>query len=218
MNPFDAVKAIRYGPDWSNGDISMPDTNVITDIANNDLQQVTWVMPHGGASDHPGSGSNFCGPNWVASIVDAIGQSKYWNNTAVIVMWDEWGGWYDHVLPHQYEDPVTHAYEGLGYRIPLLIVSPYAKAGYISHQQHEIASSLHLIEQTFNLPFLGTGTGLQLADQRADAFDDAFDFTQKPIKFKKIKLVNEPQPKGFKACPTDGVSFVRQKWGPETDY
>ncbi len=220
LNAFDAVKSIRYGPDWSNGDISMPDTNVITDIANNDLQQVTWVMPHGGASDHPGHGSNYCGPNWVAAIVDAIGKSQYWKNTAIIVMWDEWGGWYDHVLPKQYADPVTGVYEGLGYRVPLLIVSPYAKPGYISHKPHEIASTLHFIEQTFGLPFLGQGTKYKFADERADAFDDAFDFTQKPIKFKKIKLVDEPPPplSSQAPCPKNGVGFVRQKWGPEIDY
>jgi phospholipase C len=219
LNAWDAVKSIRYGPDWSNGDISLPDTNVITDIQSNSLQQVTWVMPHGGASDHPGGGSDFCGPNWVAAIVDAVGKSQYWNNTAIFVMWDEWGGWYDHVLPTQYPDPQTGVFEGLGYRVPLLIVSPYAKAGYISHQQHEIASTLHFIEQTFNLPPLGQGTGYQFADQRADAFDDAFDFTQNPIKFKEIKLVKEPNPQNkFKPCPTNGVDFVKQKWGPEIDY
>jgi phospholipase C len=219
LNAWDAVKSIRNGPDWSNGDISMPDTNVITDIQNNDLQQVTWVMPHGGASDHPGSGSNFCGPNWVAAVVNAIGQSQYWNNTAIIVMWDEWGGWYDHVLPHQYADPQTGAYEGLGYRIPLLIVSPYAKAGYISHQPHEIASTLHFIEQTFGLPPLGQGTKNKWADQRADAFDDAFDFTQQPITFKPIQLVKEPDPQNkFTPCPTNGIDFVKQTWGPESDY
>jgi phospholipase C len=218
LNAFEAVKAIRYGPDWTNGDISSPDTNVLTDIANNDLQQVTWVMPHGGASDHPGGGSSNCGPNWVASVVNAVGQSQYWNNTAIVIMWDEWGGWYDHVLPPQYKDPVTHVYEGLGYRVPLLIVSPYAKKGYISHKQHEIASTLHMIEQTFSLPPLGTGTPYHLADERADAFDDAFDFTQKPRTFKPIKLANEPPVKGEPPCPMNTKQLVSHQWPPEIDY
>ena len=216
LNGFDAVRAIRFGPDWTNGDISKPDTNVLTDITSGNLQQVTWVMPHGGASDHPGNGSGNCGPNWVASIVNEIGESQYWNNTAIIVMWDEWGGWYDHVLPPQYADPFTGAQEGLGYRIPLLIVSPYAKAGYISHTQHEIASTLHFIEQTFNLPPLGSNMipPAQLADQRADAFDDAFDFTQQPIAFKHIQLVNEPG--GL--CPMTSSGFTKRRWPPEIDY
>jgi phospholipase C len=148
--------------------------------------------------------------------VNEIGQSKYWNNTAIIVMWDEWGGWYDHVVPPQYKDPMTGAYEGLGFRIPLLIVSPYAKAGYISHQQHEVASTLHFIEQTFNLPPLGSNLNppMQLADQRADAFDDAFDFTQQPIPFKVIQQVNEPGG----ACPISARGFTARQWPPEIDY
>ena len=101
-----------------------PDTKILTDIANGQLQQVSWVMPHGGASDHAGNGSGAGGPAWVASIVNAIGESSYgyWNNTAIIITWDEWGGWYDHVVPPQYPDPVTGAYEGLGYRVPLIVV------------------------------------------------------------------------------------------------
>jgi phospholipase C len=215
LNAFEAVKAIRYGPDWKN-DISMPDTNVLTDITAGNLAQVSWVMPHGGASDHPGAGSGNCGPDWIASIVNEIGQSKYWNNTAIIVMWDEWGGWYDHVAPPQYKDPTTGAYEGLGFRIPLLIVSPYAKAGYISHQQHEIASTLHFIENTFNLPALGSNLNppVQLADQRADGFDDAFDFTQNPIKFKVIQQVKEPG----NECPITASGFTKRQWPPEIDY
>jgi phospholipase C len=180
LSAFDAISAIRYGPDWAN--VVKPDTKILTDIANGQLQQVSWVMPHGGASDHAGNGSGSGGPAWVASIVNAIGESSYgyWNNTAIIITWDEWGGWYDHVVPPQYPDPVTLAYEGLGYRVPLIVVSPYARAGYISHQQHETASSLHFLENTFGLPSLG------LADARADAYDDMFDFNQSPIPFQPI--------------------------------
>ncbi|HXM08236.1 MAG TPA: alkaline phosphatase family protein, partial [Candidatus Acidoferrum sp.] len=83
---------------------------------------------------------------------------------------------------------VTGAREGLGFRIPLIIVSPYAKAGYVSHSQHEIASTLHFIEETFGLPPITNGTPyIKYADQRADAFDDVFDFTQSPIPFVPIK-------------------------------
>ena len=82
--------------------------------------------------------------------------------------------------PPQYPDPETHAREGLGFRVPLIIISPYAKPGYVSHQQHEIASTLTFIEETFGLGSLG------LADARADAFSDMFDFTQPPIVFQPI--------------------------------
>lgn len=211
LNAFDSVKAIRYGPDWTK-DISMPDTNVLKDIGSGGLQQVSWVMPHGGASDHAGGGSGFCGPNWVAAIVNAIGKSPYWNNTAIIIMWDEWGGWYDHVVPRQYADPRTGAYEGLGYRVPLIVVSPYAKAHYISHKPHEIASTLRYIEQTFGLPFLGAGSGYTYADQRADAFDGVFDYSQKPIAFKEISPI-------LRHCKVKTAQdFLSRQWPEEIDY
>ncbi|HEY1654233.1 MAG TPA: alkaline phosphatase family protein [Candidatus Tumulicola sp.] len=184
LSAFMAIKKIYHGPDWKN--VKSPDTAILKDIANNNLAQVSWVMPSGHKSDHPGPQSGNLGPSWVASIVNAVGQSPYWSNTAIVVMWDDWGGWYDHVHPPQYPDPQTKAREGLGFRVPLIVVSPYAKPDYISHQQHEIASTLRFIEETFALPFLGAGSGNTYADRRADGFDDMFDFTQKPIQFKPI--------------------------------
>lgn len=84
------------------------------------------------------------------------------------------------VSPQQYPNPATGAFEGLGFRVPVIVVSPYAKEHYVSHNQHEIASTLRFIEKTFGLSVLGT------ADSRADAFDDMFDFTQRPTRFKTI--------------------------------
>jgi phospholipase C len=184
LDPFEANAPIWDGPDRAN--IISPDTTILTDIASGNLANVSWVTPSGHNSDHPGPQSGNLGPSWVASIVNAVGESKYWDSTAVIVMWDEWGGWFDGVKPHQYADPQTGAHEGLGFRVPLIVVSPYAKAGYVSHDLHEIASTLRFIEETFSLPFIGSGSGQQYADQRADGFDDMFDYTQQPIPFKPI--------------------------------
>jgi phospholipase C len=200
LDAFDAIKVVRFGPDYKN--VVTPDSAVLTDISNGNLAQVSWVMPHGGASDHPGAGSGDCGPAWVTSIVNAIGHSTYWKNTAIIIMWDEWGGWYDHVLPPQYPDPQTGALEGLGYRVPLIVVSPYAKKHYVSKSQHETASSLHFIEKIFGLPSLGT------ADARADAYDDVFDFSQKPTKFTSI-----PPPANSQTCASQNNIAP-----PEIDY
>jgi phospholipase C len=183
LDPFEAIRSVWNGPDRAK--LVHPDTTVLTDIASGNLPQVSWVTPSGSNSDHPGPQSGDLGPSWVASIVNAVGQSKYWDDTAVIVMWEESGGWFDPVVPQQLADPVTGAYEGLGYRVPLIVVSPYAKAGLVSHTHYEVASTLHFIEETFGLPFLGDGS-VRLADQRAAALDDMFDFTQKPIPFKKI--------------------------------
>ena len=126
------------------------------------------MTPSPGDSDHPGPDSGNGGPDWVASVVNAVGQSKYWNNCAIFIMWDDWGGWYDHVSPPQLADVQTGAYEGLGFRTPLIVVSPYVKTHYISHQRYELVSSMSFIEKVFALGNLG------LADARAQAFDDFF--------------------------------------------
>ncbi|HEY1653907.1 MAG TPA: alkaline phosphatase family protein [Candidatus Tumulicola sp.] len=188
---FDAVWPVRFGPDWARN-VKSPETQIFNDVAAGTLPQVSWVVPAYINSDHAGSRS-ITGPQWVASIVNAIGESKYWNNTAIVVMWDEWGGWYDHVVPPQLKDPSTGAYEGLGYRVALMVISPYAKSGYVSHRRHEVASSLHFIEATFGLPTLG------LADARADDLRDMFNLNRAPIRFQPIPTKQKPS------------DFLRQK-------
>lgn len=175
FNAYAAVNSVYDGPDWTNGDISSPNTNVLTDISSGKLANVSWVMPSAAASDRAGPQSGNRGPSWVTSIVNALGESQYWKNAAIIVIWSDWGGWYDHVPPKQYVP------EGLGYRVPLIVISPYAKAGYVSHVQYETASTTRFIESTFGLPSLG------YADKRATSLGtDCFDFTQHPRKFKPI--------------------------------
>jgi phospholipase C len=95
LNAFAAIQQIYKGSDWKN--IKSPDTRIIDDISNGTLSDVSWVMPSGTNSDHAGPQSGSGGPSWVADIVNAVGQSQYWNSSAIIVMWDDWGGWYDHV-------------------------------------------------------------------------------------------------------------------------
>jgi phospholipase C len=168
----DAISHLRYTPtDWSR--VVVPETKVLTDIQNGDLAQVSWVIPNGANSDHPDS-MRSSGPSWVASIVNAIGASPYWNSTVIFVTWDDWGGWYDHVAP-----PIYGPNE-LSYRVPLIVVSPYAKHGYISHVQHEFGSILHFVEENFETSSLG------YTDVRADDLSDCFDFSQKPSSFKTI--------------------------------
>jgi phospholipase C len=143
---------------------------VLTDIATGQLPQVTWVIPDGRASDHAlqNDGS---GPSWVASIVNAIGSSSYWSTTAILITWDDWGGWYDHVAPK-----ILNSYE-YGFRVPLIVISPYVKKGYVSHITHDFGSLLHFTEVTFRLPTLG------YADSLADDLSDCFDFGQTPTSF-----------------------------------
>lgn len=172
---YDAIRHIRYGPDWTNNVIS-PNTQVLTDVANGTLAQVTWVVPDAAYSDHAGIDSTGAGPDWVADVVNAIGASQFWDSTAIFICWDDWGGWYDHVAPPQVDAM------GLGFRVPVIVVSPYAKHGYVSHQVHEISGFLRYTEEVFSLPSLGT------RDAGADDFADCFDYTQSPQPYQKIPV------------------------------
>jgi len=173
------------GSDWVNHVSIYTSANpapILTDIANNQLQPVSWVVPSGPNSDHAGILDQTGGPSWVASIVNAIGNSSYWSNTAIIVTWDDWGGWYDHVPPPKVINDGTSWGSGYiyGFRVPLIVISPYAKAGYISHANHDFGSILNLIEETFGLQSLG------FADAYADDLFDCFNFSQAPLTFKTI--------------------------------
>lgn len=176
---FDAIRHIRFGPQWSN--IVTPETGVLTDAAK-PLADVTFVMPSLHNSDHSADAlTNDGGPDWVASVVNAIGKGPNWNSTAIIVTWDDWGGFYDHVPP-----PTVDAI-GLGVRVPLIIISPYAKRGYVSHVQHEFGSILKFTETAFHLPSLGT------RDAISDDLSDCFDFNQRPRAFRAIAVKHSPQ-------------------------
>ncbi|MBV8723729.1 MAG: hypothetical protein JO078_08110 [Candidatus Eremiobacteraeota bacterium] len=173
-NAPDAISSI-----WSNAaemaaNVVTPPSQVLTDIANGQLASVVWVTPTQAASDHP-KVTDGSGPSWVASVVNAIGTSPYWQNTAIFITWDDWGGWYDHVAPAIY-----NSFE-LGFRVPLIVVSPYAKTGYISHSQHEFGSILKFTEENFSLPSLGT------TDARADDLSDCFNFGHGRAEFKRIR-------------------------------
>jgi phospholipase C len=174
--PFEAIKYVRYGPDW-NTNIIAPQSRVLNDVPNGQLASVSWVTPTGPQSDHPTYHSDE-GPSWVSSVVNAIGESSYWSSTAIIVLWDDWGGFYDNAPPPQLD------YRGLGIRVPCLIISPYAKKGYVSHVQYEYGSVLRFIEEVNGIPAGSIGsTANGYTDGRAASLDDAFDFTQQPRPF-----------------------------------
>ncbi len=172
LNGFDAIRHVRYGSDWPHI-YQTPETNILADAASAPLADVTFVYPQDAVSDHALGGTSG-GPQWVANVVNAIGASANWNSTAIFITWDDWGGWYDHVKPTQLD-----AY-GLSFRVPLIVVSPYAKHGYVSHVQHEFGSLLKFVETNF-----GTAS-LNATDVRSDDLRDMFDFTQPPSSFKTI--------------------------------
>ncbi len=181
LNAFDVIYPVWHGPQWGTN-VSWPETNIFSDIKNDVLPAVSWVIPEDDANDHPGAAKDD-GPSWVASVVDAVGESKYWNSSVIIVLWDDWGGLYDHVPPQQFKG----VQGGLGFRVPMLVLSPYAitgtssKGGYISHTQYEFGSVLKYLEQNWNLASVGT------TDQRANSIADVFNYSQSPRAFSSIK-------------------------------
>jgi phospholipase C len=175
---YQAIQYICYGSDW-NKDIK-PTTNFLSDVASGNLPAVTWVTPRFSDSDHPGNFSD-TGPAWVGSVVNAIGKSKFWSSTAIFIFWDDPGGWYDPVPPPYIDGMNNVPSDSLGFRLPLLIVSPYAKKGWVSQVAYEHGSILRFIEDRFGLG--------QLADSDTRATSpakDCFDFSKPPRAFVPI--------------------------------
>ena len=166
-------------PHWTNGDIVLWPPQVLNDIQQGNLNAVSWVIPSVQDSDHA-DGTDGDGPSWVASIVNAVGKSAYWSDTAVLILWDDWGGWYDHVKPPI--DP-TYGYYEYGFRVPLLVVSPYTPKGYVSQKQHDFGSVLRFVETVFDLGLIPPGN---FADAKADDLTDFFDFSKPPRPFTTI--------------------------------
>jgi phospholipase C len=170
---FRAIKPVFDGPEWKTN-ISKPNTNILIDIKSGSLPAMSWVIPTFAESDHEGAGDQN-GENWVSTVVNALGISQYWNSTAVIVVWDDWGGFYDHVPP-QYLD-----YDGLGFRTPILVISPFAKHNYVSHVQYEFGSIDQFVEDVFGLGRLAA------SDTRANSLiPDCFDFSQTRRIFRQL--------------------------------
>jgi phospholipase C len=185
---FDVIYPVRYGPEWTTNVIS-PQTTILTDISSGKLAQMSWVVPDGTDSDHPGNPVDN-GPSWVASVVNAIGESQYWNSTAIVVVWDDWGGFYDPVAPPLPRDNQG----GPGFRVPMLVISPYSKVGqgsqggYISNEVYSFGSIIRFVEDTFNLGRLGTTdeTNNSLGPENGSHGGDMFDFKQSPRAFQPI--------------------------------
>jgi phospholipase C len=171
---YQAVRHIYDGPDWAK-DVITPQKRFLTDVDAGTLASFTWITPLCENSDHVSCGGGY-GPSWVAALVNAVGKSRFWKSTVVFVQWDDWGGMYDHVPP-PYRD-----YDSLGFRVPLIVISPYAKHDYVSHVQYETASVLRFAEDLFGLG------QLTVADRRATSPGaDCLDFSQKPRAFVPIK-------------------------------
>jgi phospholipase C len=185
------------GSEWkSNVDLNPSD--VLSDVSTNcKLAGVSWVTPDGTNSDHMGELGNTGGPSWVARIVDAVGtstctnpdRSSYWSTTAIIITWDDWGGWYDH------EPPTIEAYpEGgyqMGFRVPLIVVSATTPAGTISNSPEDFGSIVRFIEQNFGI-FEGA---LTFADARSTG--DLTEFFASSHAARSFKPIRAPLSKAY---------------------
>jgi phospholipase C len=181
---FSSVRDVYDGPDWKN--VISPQTQVLKDIEAGQLADLSWVTPDWVDSDHTGSGYNR-GPSWVSAIVNGIGESPYWRDTAIFVLWDDWGGWYDNVPPPQLD------FRGLGIRVPCIVIGPYARKSYVSHTRYEYGSILKFVEEIFGLPPVGPPSR-GFTDTRAASMLDTFDFTQPARAFAPIAA---PYPKAL---------------------
>jgi phospholipase C len=181
MNALQAIRHIRFGPLWSK--VQPPDT-ILKDLQNDTLPAVSWLIPPDGSpNEHPGAGVNICdGMNWSVQYLNAIFQSDAWRSTAVVMVWDDFGGFYDHVKPPHYD------IMGLGPRTPALIMSPYTRAGdnpdggSIDSTVYEFSSVLKFIEDLHGLK------PLTERDAQASPLAGAFDFSQPPrLEVPKLK-------------------------------
>jgi hypothetical protein len=224
---FDAIDAIKNGPDWDKYvKPHSPSWQILEDIPHDVLDSVgvVWVVPNSHYSDHAGITTDE-GPSWVGDIVNAIGKkTTVWNSSVIIVLWDDWGGWYDSAPPPKLGFDGTGYGSGVlrgeGIRTPMLIISPYAKkalsSGTVSLTYFNPGSILKFIEQVFNLPSLGTlpcdrsygsgsGSGSECergyTDATANSIDSVFDWTQ------------SPRPYGPKITTTYSDTFFEHKCG-----
>ena len=184
------------GKEWNaHVDTNNLGTDILRDISSCNLSNVNWVIPNGAWSDHAGQ-NDLYGPSWVAAVVNAIGNNpqcapgtkdagqRYWENTAIVITWDDWGGWSDHVpapyasrLPCRSTD--CQADYQYGFRVPLLVVSAYTPRGYINNEQHDFGSILRMIEGIHHLPEGELG----FADKRSSTDLRAFFTLSRPRSF-----------------------------------
>jgi phospholipase C len=181
------------GPEWKKN-VELKPATVLTDVGACNLRNVIWVIPAGQNSDHPGN-DNVGGPSWVSSIVNKIGQSSctdmvngrllpYWQDTAIFITWDDWGGWYDHEPPTLLSMPTDGQGDyQYGFRVPLVVVSAYTPVGYVDNERHDFGSILRFVEQNFGI----TEGALTFADQRSTTdLRNFFNLRQTPRTFSPI--------------------------------
>ena len=169
-----------------------PLSKFYTAAQNGTLPSVVWIVPNNTESEHPPS-SVTVGQAYVTKLINTIMQGPDWSSTAIFLAWDDWGGFYDHVVPPTVDQ------NGYGFRVPGLVISPYAKKGYIDHQTLSFDAYVKFIEDDFIYSQRIDPKTDERPDSRPDVREDAsilgdltqdFDFTQAP----RQPLVLNPNP------------------------
>ena len=170
---FTAIKNLAGRPEIHDSS----DAEFFADAASGSLPAVAWLNSGFLSDDKSGHPpSRLCaGENYAVLVLNAIMNGPQWGSTAVILMWDDWGGFYDHVEPPTVERWTDGTPFRYGLRVPALVISPYARPGYVSHAIHSHVSTLRFVETLFRLD--------PLNDRDAGASDllDCFDFAQEPL-------------------------------------
>ncbi|MGB6690985.1 MAG: alkaline phosphatase family protein [Terracidiphilus sp.] len=217
VNPSDPKSALECtGKEWNaHVDVRNLGTDILRDIASCSLARVSWVIPDGRWSDHAALEDAY-GPSWVAAVINAIGNNPkcgpgtanpgetFWQDTAIVVTWDDWGGWSDNQAPPFASNLPCNSSDcqgdyQYGFRVPLIVVSAYTPAGYIDNSPYDFGSVLRMIE------------GINLLPEGALGFADARAATDLH-EFFTLRL-----PRDYHTVPAqkDAKFFLSQKGQPE---
>ena len=150
-----------------------PQSAFAADAAAGRLANVSWIYGPSGLDEHPVANVTD-GMNWTTGLVSAMVAGPQWAESAIFITWDDWGGWVDHVDPPLLEAWNDGTQFHPGGRVGCLVLSPYAKRGYISHAQHTHVSLVRFCEITFGL------APLNPRDAASDGMEDCFDLTKPP--------------------------------------
>jgi phospholipase C len=165
-NALDAIKHIRYSSQWHTN-VSPPSQFPI-DVREGKLPAITWLTPPLAESEHPPY-SECLGENWTVHEINTIMRSPDWRNTVIVLTWDDYGGFYDHVAA-----PHTSRYQ-LGPRVPTVMISPYSRPHFIDHSLFTFSSIVKFVEQQYNLP---QDTSY---DRSVASIGDMLNLKQKPL-------------------------------------
>ncbi len=174
---FDAIGAVRNTAAW--GEHVVDESSFDADAMNGTLPNVTWLVPQDLTSEHPPL--PICGgENWTVGHLNAVMNSPLWPRVAILFTYDDFGGWYDHVAPPVQYGCDANAPYGTGFRLPLIIISPYAKPGYVMKSVAQHASIPKFIEKIFSAPSLASLDPAAQDGPGQNDLSDAFDFSQTP--------------------------------------